>query len=91
MGYNTFDQRRYEEKGEKYRSTHLGNKVTKINYKKSISTDVKADMPIGKVGNELWRKSNKYFGHLGLFLESERKNTIGKYDYHRFFVVSKKK
>jgi hypothetical protein len=33
IGYNTFDQRRYEENGEKYRSTHLGNKVTKINYK----------------------------------------------------------
>ena len=33
IGYNTFDQRRYEEKGEKYRSTHLGNKVTKINAK----------------------------------------------------------
>jgi hypothetical protein len=34
IGYNTFDQRRYTEKGEGYRSTHLGNKVTKINYKK---------------------------------------------------------
>lgn len=33
IGYNTFDQRRYEENGEGYRSTHLGNKVTKINYK----------------------------------------------------------
>jgi hypothetical protein len=43
IGYNTFDQRRYEEKGEKYRSTHLGNKVTKINYKKSISTDAKVE------------------------------------------------
>jgi predicted NAD-dependent protein-ADP-ribosyltransferase YbiA (DUF1768 family) len=44
IGYNTFDQRRYDEKGEKYRSTHLGNKVTKINYKKSVSTDAKADI-----------------------------------------------
>lgn len=33
IGYNTFDQRRYEENGVQYRSTHLGNKVTKINYK----------------------------------------------------------
>lgn len=38
IGYNTFDQRRYEEKGEKYRSTHLGNKVVKINYKKPAVT-----------------------------------------------------
>jgi len=37
IGYNTFDQRRYEEKGEKYRSTHLGNKVTKITPKAAES------------------------------------------------------
>jgi hypothetical protein len=36
IGYNTFDQRRYVDKGESYRSTHLGNEVTKINYKKSV-------------------------------------------------------
>jgi len=39
IGYNTFDQRRYTEKGEGYRSTHLGNKVAKINYKKTTSTN----------------------------------------------------
>lgn len=33
IGYNTFDQRRFEENGQKFRSTHLGNTVTKINYK----------------------------------------------------------
>jgi hypothetical protein len=33
IGYNTFDQRRFEKDGEPVRSTHLGNKVTKINYK----------------------------------------------------------
>ena len=44
IGYNTFDQRRFEEKGEKYRSTHLGNEVTKINYKNVVSTDAKAEL-----------------------------------------------
>ena len=37
----------------------------------------------------LWRKSNKDFGQLGLFLESERKATIGKYNYHTFFDLRK--
>ena len=50
-GYNTFDQRRYEEKGEKYRSTHLGNKVTKINYKTNITpTEVIAEETKNKLG-----------------------------------------
>lgn len=31
IGYNTFDQRRFEKDGEKYRQAHLGNKVVKIN------------------------------------------------------------
>lgn len=37
----------------------------------------------------LWRKSNRDFGQLGLFLESERKETIGKYNYHTFFDLRK--
>lgn len=49
IGYNTFDQRRYEEKGEKYRSTHLGNKVTKINAKRdaelAASEEAKPEAP----------------------------------------------
>jgi hypothetical protein len=40
IGYNTFDQRRYEENGEKFRSTHLGNKVTKINTKTETATSI---------------------------------------------------
>ena len=31
IGYNAFDQRRFEKDGEKYREAHLGNKVVKIN------------------------------------------------------------
>ena len=46
IGYNTFDQRRFEKDGEKYRSTHLGNDVTKINYKSPTApvSDKKADI-----------------------------------------------
>ena len=39
VGYNTFDQRRFEKDGEKYRSSHLGNTIVKINYKKSVSAE----------------------------------------------------
>lgn len=31
-GYNTFDQRRFTKDGEELRESHIGNKVTKINY-----------------------------------------------------------
>jgi hypothetical protein len=46
IGYNTFDQRRFEKDGEKYRSTHLGNDVTKINYKSPAApvSDKKAEI-----------------------------------------------
>ncbi len=33
----------------------------------------------------LWRNTGDDFGDFGLYLESERKGTIGKYDYHTFF------
>jgi len=39
IGYNTFDQRRFEKNGEEFRQIHLGNKVAKINYKKTTSTN----------------------------------------------------
>ena len=42
VGYNTFDQRRFEKDGEKYRSSHLGNTIVKINYKKSVSAELAA-------------------------------------------------
>jgi hypothetical protein len=35
--------------------------------------------------DQLWRGTNKRFGNYGLYLESERKGTIGKYDYKDFF------
>ncbi len=52
IGYNTFDQRRYEEKGEKYRSTHLGNKVTKINTRYDAELKALKGKPVGEF-NEL--------------------------------------
>jgi hypothetical protein len=42
IGFNSFDQRRFEKNGEEFRQIHLGNKVTKINYKKT-STAPKAE------------------------------------------------
>jgi len=33
----------------------------------------------------LWRNTNNSFGDFGLYLEAERKGTIGKYNYHTFF------
>ena len=33
----------------------------------------------------LWRKSGNEFGNFGLYLEGERKGTIGRYNYHTFF------
>jgi hypothetical protein len=33
----------------------------------------------------LWRNTSSEFGDFGLYLESERKGTIGKYNYHTFF------
>lgn len=33
----------------------------------------------------LWRNTGDDFGDFGLYLESERKGTIGKYNYHTFF------
>ena len=38
IGYNTFDQRRFEKDGEKYREAHLGNKVVKINEQTKTET-----------------------------------------------------
>ena len=37
------------------------------------------------MNDQLWRKSNREFGQLGLFLEKERRGTIGKYNYKTFF------
>lgn len=33
----------------------------------------------------LWRKSGYEFGDFGLYLEGERRGTIGRYNYHTFF------
>lgn len=35
--------------------------------------------------DQLYRRTNKSFGNLGLFLEAERRGTIGKYSYTDFF------
>jgi hypothetical protein len=35
--------------------------------------------------DQLYRRTNKSFGKFGLFLEAERKGTIGKYSYTDFF------
>ena len=35
--------------------------------------------------DQLYRKTNSNFGKFGLFMESERKGTIGKYSYSDFF------
>lgn len=39
--------------------------------------------------DQLYRKSNNSFGKYGIFLEKERKGTIGKYNYHNFFDLRK--
>lgn len=39
--------------------------------------------------DQLWRGTNKSFGDYGLYLEKERKGTIGKYNYKDFFDVRK--
>jgi hypothetical protein len=39
--------------------------------------------------DQLWRGTNDHFGKLGLYLESERKRTIGNYNYKDFFDVRK--
>jgi len=41
------------------------------------------------MNDPLWRKSNKEFGDLGLFIEKERRQTIGKYNYKEFFDLRK--
>lgn len=41
------------------------------------------------MNDELWRKTNRDFGSLGLFSEKERKATIGKYNYATFFDLRK--
>lgn len=41
------------------------------------------------MNDPLWRKSNKEFGDLGLFIEKERRQTIGKYNYKVFFDLRK--
>jgi hypothetical protein len=39
--------------------------------------------------SELWRKSGRSFGEIGLFFQKERRGTIGKYDYKDFFDLRK--
>jgi hypothetical protein len=39
--------------------------------------------------DQLYRRTNKTFGKFGLFMESERKGTIGKYSYSDFFDIRK--
>jgi hypothetical protein len=39
--------------------------------------------------DQLWRGTNDSFGKFGLYLEAERKGTIGKYNYKDFFDVRK--
>jgi hypothetical protein len=41
------------------------------------------------MNDPLWRKSNKEFGDLGLFIEKERRQTIGNYNYKDFFDLRK--
>ena len=39
--------------------------------------------------DQLWRKSDDYFGGMGIFFESERKSTIGNFNYKTFFDLRK--
>jgi len=39
--------------------------------------------------DQLWRKAGSEFGELGLFLEKERRGTIGSYNYKTFFDLRK--
>ena len=39
--------------------------------------------------DQLWRGTNNRFGSFGLYLEGERKGTIGKYSYKDFFEIRK--
>ena len=39
--------------------------------------------------DQLWRGTNNRFGSLGLYLEAERKGTIGNFNYKDFFDVRK--
>ena len=39
--------------------------------------------------DQLWRGTNNRFGSYGLYLEAERKGTIGEYSYKDFFDVRK--
>lgn len=39
--------------------------------------------------DQLWRGTNNRFGSFGLYLEAERKGTIGKYGYKDFFDIRK--
>jgi hypothetical protein len=39
--------------------------------------------------DQLWRGTNNKFGSFGLYIESERKGTIGKYSYKDFFDIRK--
>lgn len=41
------------------------------------------------MNDQLWRKSGREFGQLGLFLEKERRGTIGQYNYKTFFDLRK--
>jgi hypothetical protein len=41
------------------------------------------------MNDQLWRNSGIEFGQLGLFLENERKGTIGQYNYKTFFDLRK--
>lgn len=35
--------------------------------------------------DQLWRKSDDYFGGMGIFFEAERRGTIGNFNYKTFF------
>jgi hypothetical protein len=63
IGYNTFDQRRFEKNGEKYRSTHLGNDVIKINY-----NSPKAIAPKRKVSALQLAEGVEYYRTNGTFI-----------------------
>lgn len=41
------------------------------------------------MNDPLWRKTNKSFGDFGLFVESDRRGTIGNYSYKNFFNLRK--
>jgi hypothetical protein len=72
----------YKERESKTRTKYLNEEefleILKTNCKNfSFSND------------QLWRGTNDSFGKFGLYLEAERKGTIGKYNYKDFFDIRK--